>query len=151
MLTVSDLLSRKGNNTVSVHPDFTVYQALRMIADYDVGALLVIENEKLLGIFSERDYARKVALKGQRENNTLVGSVMVKELTSVAPEDKVEYCMKLITERRIRHLPVLKNNRLVGVISIGDVVKGIIDQQQATINDLESYIAGGYLSRDGLQ
>ncbi|MBP7764427.1 MAG: CBS domain-containing protein [Syntrophaceae bacterium] len=151
MLTVSDLLSRKGNKTVSVHPNYTVYQALHVMADYDVGAVLVIENHALLGVFSERDYARKLVLQGQNEQNTFVGNVMVKDLTVVTPEDKVEECMQLMTDRHIRHLPVVKNGKLLGLISIGDVVKGIIDQQRDTINDLESYIAGGYLSRNRVQ
>ena len=151
MLTVSDLLSRKGNKTVSVHPNYTDYQALHVMADYDVGAVLVIENHELLGVFSERDYARKLVLQGQNEQNTFVGNVMVKDLTVVTPEDKVEECMQLMTDRHIRHLPVVKNGKLLGLISIGDVVKGIIDQQRDTINDLESYIAGGYLSRNRVQ
>jgi CBS domain-containing protein len=151
MLTVRDLLSRKGSNTVSIHPNNTVYQALQTMETYGIGAVLVIEGNELLGIFSERDYARKLALKGKDSRNTLVGEVMVKELTSVTPEDKVEDCMRFMTDKRIRHLPVLKDGKLVGMISIGDVVKGIIDQQQATINDLEAYISGGYLQQDPVQ
>ena len=151
MLTVRDLLSRKGNNTASIHPNQTVYQALNAMATYDIGALLVVEGRELLGIFSERDYARKLALKGKNEQNTLVGEVMVRQVTSVTPDDKVENCMKLMTEQRIRHLPVLQDNKLIGIISIGDVVKGIIDQQNTTINNLELYISGGYLQRDAVQ
>ena len=148
MLTVRDLLSRKGSNTVSVHPNQTVYQALQTMETNGIGAILVIEGKELLGIFSERDYARKLVLKGKDSRNTLVGEVMVKELTSVTPDDKVEDCMKFMTEKRIRHLPVLKDGKLTGIISIGDVVKGIIDQQQATINNLETYISGGYLQQN---
>lgn len=151
MLTVRDLLSRKGSNTVSVHPNHTVYQALQTMETNGIGAVLVIEGQQLLGIFSERDYARKLVLKGKDSRNTLVGEVMVKELTSVTPEDKVEDCMKFMTDRRIRHLPVLKDGKLLGIISIGDVVKGIIDQQQATINSLETYISGGFLQQDSVQ
>ena len=151
MLTVKDLLSRKGNATFSIHPNNTIYQALQMMAIHAVGALLVIENKQLLGIFSERDYARKLVLKGKNEHNTLVGDVMVKHLTSVTPEDKVEDCMKFMTNQHIRHLPVLNNDKLIGIISIGDVVKGMIDEQKTTINDLERYIAGGYLEQDTLQ
>lgn len=151
MLTVKDLLSRKGIETFSIHPNNNIHQALEMMAIHDVGALLVIESEQLLGIFSERDYARKLVLKGKNEYNTLVGDVMVKQLTSVIPEDKVEDCMKLMTNQHIRHLPVLKNDKLIGIISIGDVVKGMIDQQKTTINDLERYISGGYLEQDTLQ
>jgi CBS domain-containing protein len=151
MLTVRDLLSRKQNHTASIHPNQTVYQALNMMANYDIGALLVVEGRELLGIFSERDYARKLSLKGKNENNTLVGEVMAKQLTLVTPEDTVENCMKLMTNRHIRHLPVLQGDKLVGIVSIGDVVKGIIDQQKATINNLESYISGGYLQQDAVQ
>lgn len=151
MLTVRDLLSRKQNNTVSIHPNQTVYQALNMMASYDIGALLVVEGRELLGIFSERDYARKLSLKGKNENNTLVGEVMARQLTVVTHEDTVESCMKLMTDRHIRHLPVLQEDKLVGIVSIGDVVKGIIDQQKATINNLESYISGGYLQQNTVQ
>lgn len=148
MLTVRDLLSRKGSNTVSVEPGHTVYQALQTMEAQGIGAVLVMEGKKLLGIFSERDYARKLVLKGKESRNTPVGEVMVKELTSVTLDHKVEDCMKLMTDRRIRHLPVLQDGTLVGIISIGDVVKGIIDQQQATINNLETYISGGFLQQD---
>jgi CBS domain-containing protein len=151
MLTVKDLLYRKGNKTVSIHPNNTIYQALQIMESNDVGALLVIESKELLGIFSERDYARKLVLNGKNEHNTFVGDVMVKRLTSVTPEDKVEDCMKFMTDQHIRHLPVLKNDKLIGIISIGDVVKGIIDQQKTTINDLELYISGGYLSQETVQ
>ena len=151
MLTVKDLLSRKGNETFFIDPHYTVYQALQLMAVYDVGALLVIENKELRGIFSERDYARKVVLKGKHEHNTLVEEVMVRHLLSVGPEDNVEDCMKFMTDKHIRHLPVLENDKLIGIISIGDVVKGMIDQQKTTINDLERYIAGGYLEPNTLQ
>ncbi len=151
MLTVRDLLSRKGSNTVSIHPNNTVYQALQTMETHGIGAVLVIEGKELLGIFSERDYARKIALKGKDSRYTLVGEVMVRELTSVTPDDKVSDCMKFMTDKRIRHLPVLQDGKLVGIISIGDVVKGIIDQQQATINNLEQYISGGYLQQESVQ
>jgi len=151
MLTVRDLLSRKGSTTASIHPNQTVYQALNMMATSGIGALLVVEGGELLGIFSERDYARKVALKGKNEQNTLVGEVMVRQVISVTPEDKVENCMQLMTDQRIRHLPVLQEDKLVGIVSIGDVVKGIIDEQKTTINNLELYISGGYLQRDAVQ
>ncbi len=151
MLTVRDLLYRKGNETFSIHPYNTIYEALQMMETHDVGALLVIENEELLGIFSERDYARKLVLRGKNSHDTLVGDVMVKQLTSVTPEVKVEDCMKFMTDQHIRHLPVFENDKLIGIISIGDVVKGIFDQQKTTINDLERYISGGYLDENTLQ
>lgn len=146
MLTVNELLSRKGNKIVSIDPEATVYEALRMMAINDVGALLVIEDEELLGIFSERDYARKVVLNDKNERNTFVGDVMVTRMISVTPENKVEECMKLMTEQHIRHLPVFENEKLIGVITIGDAVKDVIEEQKTTINHLEKYIAGGYLS-----
>jgi len=151
MLIVKDLLSRKGSQTFSIQPNGTIYEALQMMETHDVGALLVIKNKKLLGIFSERDYARKLVLKGKNSQNTLVGDVMVTQLTSVTPEVKVEDCMKFMTDQHIRHLPVLENDKLIGIISIGDVVKGMIDQQKTTINHLEQYISGGYLEQDALQ
>jgi CBS domain-containing protein len=151
MLTVRDLLKRKNSHTASIHPNQTIYQALQLMATYDIGALLVVEGRELLGIFSERDYARKISLKGKNENNTLVGEVMAKQLTVVSQEDTVEHCMNLMTEKHIRHLPVMKEGKLVGIVSIGDVVKGIIDQQKATIENLESYISGGYLHQSPVQ
>lgn len=151
MLTVRDLLSRKGSETFSIHPNNTIYEALQMMETHDVGALLVIESKELIGIFSERDYARKLVLKGKNSQNTLVGDVMVKQLTSVTPDVKVEDCMKFMTDQHIRHLPVLENDKLIGIISIGDVVKGMMDQQKTTINHLEQYISGGYLDQNTLQ
>ncbi|PKN18929.1 MAG: histidine kinase [Deltaproteobacteria bacterium HGW-Deltaproteobacteria-6] len=151
MLTVRDLLSRKGSETFSIQPDKTIYEALQMMAAHNVGALLVIKSKKLLGIISERDYARKLVLKGKNSRDTLVRDVMVRQLTSVTPDVKVEDCMKFMTDQHIRHLPVLENDKLAGIISIGDVVKGMIDQQKTTINHLERYISGGYLEQDTLQ
>jgi CBS domain-containing protein len=152
MLTVKDLLLRKGRKKiVSIDPDATVYEALHTMKENNVGALLIIENEELRGIFSERDYARKIALTGKSGRDTFVKDVMVTKLISVTPENGVEHCMNLMTEQRVRHLPVFENKKLVGIISIGDVVKGVIDEQKTTINDLEKYISGGFLSRDSLQ
>jgi len=151
MLTVRDLLFRKRSRTISIHPDTTVYEALRLMAINDIGALLVVEDEVLTGIFSERDYARKGALNGRSEHSAHVRDVMVEHLIVVTPEEKVEDCMKLMTEQHIRYLPVFENKTLMGIITIDDVVKGVIDQQKTTINDLEQYIAGGYLSQESLQ
>lgn len=151
MLTVKDLLSRKGNKTISIHPDTTVYEALRLMAINDIGALLVVEDEILVGIFSERDYARKGALNGRSEHSAHVRDVMVEHLIVVTPENKVEDCMNLMTKQHICHLPVFEDKILRGILTIDDVVKGVIDQQKTTINDLEQYIAGGYLSQESLQ
>jgi len=145
MITVKDLLSRKGRSTICIKPDNTVCEALRAMAINDIGALLVVENEELKGIFSERDYARKVVLAGKSERTTAVREVMVTRLASVTPGDKVEACMKLMTDRHIRHLPVFENGDLIGIVTIGDVVKDVIEQQKMTINNLEQYISGGYL------
>jgi len=151
MLTVRDLLSRKGSSTATIHPNQTIYQALHLMARQNIGALLVVEGGNLLGIFSERDYARKLALNGKNEHNTLVGEIMARQITSITPDDTVENCMKLMTDKRIRHLPVLQGDKLVGIVSIGDVVKGMIDQQQTTINHLETYISGGYPTPESIQ
>jgi len=147
MLTVNDLLSRKGNRIVSIEPDVSVYEALRSMSENDIGALLVMEDNKLRGVFSERDYARKVILSGKSSQNTLVKDVMVTRLFSVHPEDDVEDCMRLMTEQHIRHLPVFQGEHLIGIITIGDVVKGVIEDQKTMINDLENYISGGYFPK----
>jgi CBS domain-containing protein len=147
MLTVRELLSKKGCNIISIGPAATVYDALSLMSVNDIGALLVVENEKLLGIFSERDYARKVVLSGKSSHNTSVKEVMVTHLISITPENSVEDCMKLMTEQHIRHLPVFENKKLVGIITIGDVVKDVIEEQKNTIDDLEKYISGGYLTK----
>lgn len=147
MLTVQELLSRKGYNIISIDPAATVYEALRLMSVNDIGALLVVENDVLLGIFSERDYARKVVLNGKNEHSTSVRDVMVTQLISITPENNVEDCMKLMTEQHIRHLPVFKNEKLAGIVTIGDVVKDVIEEQKTTIDDLEKYISGGYLTK----
>ncbi len=144
MLTVNELLSRKGHGIVSIDPGATVYEALRLMAMNNIGALLVIEKEKLQGVFSERDYARKIILNEKSSRDTLVKDVMVKRLFSVTPEDDAEDCMKLMTEQHVRHLPVFKDANLIGIISIGDVVKAVIEDQKTTIDHLENYISGGY-------
>jgi len=143
MNTVSEILKAKGRNIWSISPHATVYEALQLLADKDVGALLVIEEGKLVGIFSERDYARKVILKGKSSKETSVEELMTKEVLYVSPTDTIENCMALMTAKRIRHLPVLENDRLVGIVTIGDVVNQIISEQQFTIQELEKYIHGG--------
>lgn len=139
---VSQILQAKGNDVWSVPPDATVFEALELMAEKNVGAVLVLDNDDVVGIFSERDYARKVVLRGKSSKNTPVREIMTPDVICVYSDQSVEKCMALMTDKRIRHLPVLKDNKVVGVISIGDVVKSIISQQQLIINHLEDYIYG---------
>ena len=142
MKTVNQLLEGKGENVWSANPQMTVYEALEMMSEKNVGALVVLEGEKMVGIFSERDYARKVILKGKSPMSTLVGDIMSRKVTCVRRDQSIEDCMALMTDKRVRHLPVLQDNRVVGVISIGDVVKDVISEQEFIIEQLENYIAG---------
>ncbi len=145
MRLVREILQTKGQEVWTVGPDVPVFEALKLMADKDIGALLVVEGGKLVGIMSERDYARKVILQGKSSLNTPVKEIMTERVLYVRPEETVEECMALMTEKRIRHLPVLAEDRLAGVISIGDVVKEIISEQQIYIRDLHHYIEGtGY-------
>lgn len=144
MYIVRQILESKGYDIWSVSPDISIYDALQVMADKDVGAVLVMEGDELVGIFSERDYARKVVLEGKSSRDTPVRDGMTSRVLYVRPGDSIEGCMALMTDRRIRHLPVVEDNRLVGVISIGDVVKGLLSQQANTINYLESYITNGH-------
>jgi CBS domain-containing protein len=139
---VRDLLQHKGPGVHTIGPKATVYQALEMMADKDVGALVVVEKDRIVGMFTERDYARKVILKGKASRETPVGDLMVREVLYVSPSDKVEHCMALMTEKHLRHLPVMDKDKLMGLVSIGDVVKSIIQHQEFTIQELERYIAG---------
>jgi len=141
-VNVRQILEIKGNDIWSIGPDATVYDALRMMADKDIGALLVMEGEKLVGIVSERDYARKVVLKGKTSANTHIREIMTSALITVHPGQTVHECMELMTNKHIRHLPVLLDNKVLGIISIGDVVKNIIYQQRETIKDLERKVTG---------
>jgi IMP dehydrogenase len=143
MITVRQLLRAKGHDVWHIAPDDSVYDALKLMANKEVGALLVLEGEDLVGIISERDYARKVILKGKRSMDTPVKEIMSEEVFSIGLEQPIEECMALMTERRVRHLPVYADERLVGVVSIGDVVKAIISQQEFMIEQLERYIEGG--------
>jgi CBS domain-containing protein len=140
MRTVKDMLKTKGHEIWSVSPYATVFEALEMMADKDIGALLVIEDGKLVGIFSERDYARKVILKGRASKDTAVSELMTQTVFCVNPENTLEDCMALMTSKQIRHLPVVSNERLAGMITLGDVVKRIISDQEFTIHQLESYV-----------
>ena len=141
-MTVRQMLGTKGGGAWSVSPDATVYDALKVMAEKNVGALVVLEGDQLKGIISERDYARKVILKGKFSRETPVSEIMSVDVVTVQPDQSNEECMALMTNKRIRHLPVMDGNKLVGVISIGDVVKAIISEQQYTIKQLENYITG---------
>ncbi len=142
MSTVRQLLRSKPAEVWTIGPKATVYEALELTAEKDVGALLVLDRDRLEGIFSERDYARKVVLQGKSSRETTVGDLMTQAVHYVTPRQTVEECLALMTDKRIRHLPVLENGKLVGLVSIGDAVKCIIDDQQLTIRHLESYITG---------
>ncbi len=142
MDTAESLLKSKGHEIWSVHPDASVYDALVMMADKEAGALLVMENDELVGVISERDYARKIILKGKASKDTLVREIMTAKVICVNIRTPVNECMAIMTEKRIRHLPVFDGEQLVGVISIGDVVKDIISEQEFVIDQLEKYIIG---------
>ncbi len=142
MTTVKSILQSKSNEIWSTSPDTLVFDALKVMAEKNIGALLVMEGDKLAGIFSERDYARKVALKGETSHNTVVRNIMTSDVVSVAPDQPIEKCMALMTDNHIRHLPVLERDKLTGMISIGDVVKALISQHEDTIKQLENYITG---------
>jgi CBS domain-containing protein len=143
MTRVEDLLQAKGRTVWSISADASVYEAIRMMADRGVGALPVVAAEKLAGIVSERDYARKVILQGKSSKDTPVRDIMTGTVYFVHPEQSIEQCMVLMTDKRIRHLPVLDGEHLAGIVSIGDLVKAVIAEQQIRIEQLESYITGG--------
>lgn len=142
MKTARQLLDTKGHEILSTRPGSTVYEALEIMAEKHIGALLVLDGEKLVGIFSERDYARGIVLKGKSSKDTPVSEVMTPQncLITVGPQDTVEDCLNLVTNKRIRHLPVLDNGKLLGLLSIGDLVKETIEYQKFLISQLESYI-----------
>ena len=142
MVMVSQCLQRKGRTVWSLGPDASVYDALQLMAEKDIGALLVMEGDELAGIFSERDYARKVVLKGKSSKETTLREIMTTRVVCVHQHQLIEECMALMTEYHVRHLPVLENEKLIGVISIGDVVKEIISEQKFVIEQLEQYITG---------
>ncbi len=142
MKTVKQLLDAKGHNVWIIAPDASVYEALKLMADKDVGALLVLEGGKLVGIISERDYARKVILRGKFSKDTPVHEIMTTRLVYVHPEQTIQECMALMTDQHIRHLPVLAGADLVGLVSIGDLVKAIISEQEFLIQNLQDYIMG---------
>jgi predicted transcriptional regulator len=142
MRTVNEILRNKGHAVWSVGPDATVYDVLKLMDEKNLGAVLVMEGDCLVGLLSERDYARKVALRGRTSRDTLARDIMTERVTCVFPDQTAEECMALMTEKRVRHLPVLEGDRVVGIISIGDVVKTIIDEKQFIIDQLEHYITG---------
>jgi CBS domain-containing protein len=145
MVTVRDLLRTKGGDVWSVSPDTTVIDTLNVLADKDVGALMVTKDGKTVGIVSERDFVRSIAKTGQCLLHSTVEHYMVKDVFTVTPDQSIEQCMQLMTEKHIRHLPVLEKGTLIGVISIGDVVRELISNKEFTINQLENYIQGrGY-------
>ncbi|NNE98546.1 MAG: CBS domain-containing protein [Pyrinomonadaceae bacterium] len=140
MTTVKQVLDAKGHDIWSIDPGSSVLDTIRLMADKKIGALLIMENDNLVGIVSERDYARKVILKGRASNDTPVKDIMTRKIIYATPENSVEDCMELMTKKRVRHLPVLDGDQVVGVLSIGDLVKNIIADQQFTIEQLENYI-----------
>ncbi|HSG64050.1 MAG TPA: CBS domain-containing protein [Gammaproteobacteria bacterium] len=142
MRNVKDILNSKGREVWSVGPNDSVLDVLRLMAEKEVGATIVLDGERIAGIVSERDYARKVALKGRTSREARAADIMTSTVVCVRPEQSIEECMELMTRGRLRHLPVVDRGKLVGVVSIGDLVKAIIDEQEFTINQLQSYITG---------
>ena len=144
--TIGAILNQKGSEIYSIAPDALAFEAIEMMAAKNVGALLVIRGEELLGIISERDYTRKIFLRGKRSRETKVSEIMSTNVTVTHPREPVEKCLRLMTDKHIRHLPVVEGDQVVGVISIGDLVKHVISCQQAAIAHLENYIQGGYVA-----
>lgn len=140
---ISSILHQKTSVLWSVVPGATVFDAIKLMAEKNIGSLLVMSGCKLIGVFTERDYTRKIALQGKNSRQTQVWEILPKETVSVTPDDSVEDCMRLMTEKRVRHLPVVEGVNVVGIISIGDLVNWIISTQNATIEQMEQYIAGG--------
>ena len=145
-IPISALLHHKGSAVWHISPEATVFDAIQLMADKDIGALPVMSGGRLAGIFTERDYTRKVALAGKTSKQTSVKEILSPDVITVAPEDPVEECMRLMTEHRIRHLPVLQNDEIVGIISIGDLVNWTISMQDAAIAQMENYISGGLVT-----
>lgn len=142
MTTIRQVLQRKGGEVVTIGPNETVFRAIEVMAEHDIGALVVARLGRPVGLLSERDYAREVILKGRFSRDTPVCEVMVADFARAFPEQTVEVCMAVMTDQRIRHLPVMDHDRLVGLVSIGDLVKAVIDQQQSTIEQLVGYVSG---------
>jgi CBS domain-containing protein len=142
MTTIAQLMKNKGHEVWSVTPADLVFDAIKSMAEKGIGALLVMESDKLVGIFSERDYARKIVLEGRSSRNTSVEDIMTRDVIRAGPDQSIEECMSIMTENHIRHLPVVENDRVVGMVSIGDLVKVIIVEQKELITQLERYISG---------
>ena len=141
MRTVRQLLEAKSPEIIAIGPEAPVIDAIRLMAERGIGALLVMQGARLAGILSERDYARKIVLQGRSSRDTPVRDIMTAEVVTVAPGDSIDHCMQLVTDRRIRHLPVLDGDAVVGVLSIGDLVKAVIEQQRQELDHLQRYIA----------
>jgi len=142
MKIVKNILEEKGFDVYTISSDATVYETLQKMAEKNVGALLVMDGEKILGMISERDYARKIVLKGKFSKDVPVSEIMATNLIHVTPEQDIETCMELISDKHVRHLPVVENDRLVGIISIGDIVKAMLEHREEVIDQLEKYIKG---------
>jgi CBS domain-containing protein len=142
METIRQILDKKGNDVYSVAPDTTVFETLTLMADKNIGAVLVLDNGKLCGIMSERDYARKIALKGKWSKETPVKEIMSKEVICIEPEQTIENAKAIMISKRVRHIPIMKDNELVGIVSIGDIVNAVLDQKTFMIDQLYTYIQG---------
>lgn len=141
MGTVRDILNSKGNTTFSITPGTTVYHALEIMFEKNVSSLVILDDGRLAGIFTERDYCRKIALKGRSSRETLVGEIMTEKVITVTPESTIDRCMQVMTENFIRHIPVWENDKLMGIVSIGDLVKFIIQEQKFIIDNMQQYIS----------
>ena len=142
MRTVRRILATKDPDIWSIAPDATVYDAIHLLAEKEIGALIVLDGDKLVGVMSERDYARQIILKDKSSRETQVRDIMTTNVVTTAPDHEIADCMAMMTNKRIRHLPVLDDGKLVGMLSIGDLIRSIISEQQSTINDLAKYISG---------
>ena len=142
MKTVRDILRVKGSDIFTTTPDATVYDALQQMADKNIGSLLVLEEQRIVGLISERDYSRKTILKGRFSKETAVREIMTTDVITVGPAQDLEACMELFTDKHVRHLPVIENDEVIGIVSIGDVVKGVIDDKEFLIREQEKYIKG---------
>ena len=144
--TVNSILANKGSAVWSIAPDATVFEAIQLMAEKNVGALPVVQNDQLVGIISERDYTRKVILQGKSSKETPVRDIMTQRLVTADPDDRVSECMQRVTENRVRHLPVLEGNKLIGILSIGDLLAWLIAAQRNAIDNLERYVTGDFPS-----
>jgi len=143
-MQITEILANKNNEIYSVAPDSTVYDAIKIMSDKNVGALLVMKNKSLMGIISERDYRNKVILKGRRSQETQVSEIMTADVYCVGPTETVDACLRIMTDRKIRHLPIVSDGNVQGVVSIGDLVKAVISKQKVEIITLQKYISGEY-------